>query len=1690
MLNNIKSTVSANSKFSSAFHTELRRSPLFAPYVDQPPDLQKGAFNWFCRTIFKLQKEGYSISTQGEVIFDPYLGPAPPTKGWNVSFTPQPTRLTYYLPKPKAAFSTKRAPCSDGALRDPDCGPPPPLPKRRVSTNYFSDQSGTHRLEGPEVYLTDQELMAQVSKANLRLYRQQINAMRQKSEDSARENRKKKNKKERKELAELRRQIKSGFQDQMHFPVKHSVSKQLSELITSESEKFRELLSDTTKEASEYASCIAESHSKIAGASDTMKNLLLVALVITVFILLTKSPGPAQSAFYCMILSLAVPAVLWEAIKGYFAPKHSDQGPLNFSGVTTLAGICMTFLCFNGGSVFQSRNNIFKNIGFFPRFVGGLNDIGSYVAQVLESVVNWVARCFGKDPVTLFNTGKTEIDAFLKRVETILITDPDSHPDPHAFFEDVLDARGDGAYLIEQNRWAPAFERFISRANDKLDRLIHQNGALISKYGCEKQEPRVLALSGPPGAGKSLCSSAFTEIFAAGILGPEVTSRPDYNSSHYIYVKPADAQYFDGYKKQPVVGYDDFGQEKPVPGAVNPFAELIRIVTCFACQLNKADVGDKGKVYFTSKVIVLSTNLQNLRDASTVILSPEAVIRRFHVPYEVFPQREFSLEHDETKLDAMKFNDERIRQGGAFPWNCFKFVRKNWNSEIPPKYDDPSVTYDVVVREVFAGVHKSREHFTGMNVCKASLIQEGHHFFSESERLLLEDIDSKRIKGPSGASDQGGHHSKQRPHVDPNLTKFLYEMGELDDEPPESKPVSEFEVECLMWEALAKKPPPFWSWLFKISKTLAMAGVAVIVLKLIYGAITTSISKLIDLVKCLFGKCDKKEISDVDYISHNVRRASPEFVKNMRENLESHLNNYSGKPMASTFAAAAGINNQSNELPARPGRVKAEYHNQSSSGSGPAEALNVSVLKNQFHLHTMLGDATFLSGAIVCLENAYYIMPAHFIDVYKRTVATGEYDDNTKALLVNAHTPKHRVTIPYTKLMSSVVHVDSQRDVAFLHLPNLQRRSSIVDKFITLSDVPSLSNADVRLEKVVLDGNEATHLVRYSPSKRLDAIPIDNPGNPALARKLVQGWVYPIPTVNGDCGSLLTLVGHHWTGCRRILGFHSAGDGATGISNALTQEYLKQVLKSLGSIQCVPLPTTPAVMSFAENQSGEPLATVSRKLAVSRCPATSLFKTKFFNYLGPFDYTPACLTKKAGVCPMAKIRNQYTRIAPLLDDEKIDRATYEAFKPLNARSVDDFRGILTFREAVAGKPEVPYCNGLTRATSAGWPLCTELSNGKRDIFGYTDEYNFNTPEALKLEQEVLKVENLAREGVRSLHVYVDFLKDELRSQAKFDSCETRMISACPLPYAILFRKYFMAFTASVQKHRLFVGPAVGTNPYTEWNLLAKLLHSKGRKIVAGDYKGFDYTASPQVHKSILDAIQAWYGDEHYLVRRVLWEELTNSIHLSSSDGNVSDQLYALCGCMPSGFPGTSVVNCYDNIINMIMAYEDLTERHASTFWEHVMLVVYGDDNVMSIDDQTISLFNQNTIPKAMRAYGREYTNDRKDEQVTPDYRTLEEVTFLKRSFVQCENTWLAPLELKSVLSILYWAHNKKDLDDTLVQNFEGTLQELSLHSPSVWDQYAPKVIAAAAELISTVPSRKPTQTNYQTLVSTRVDTWW
>jgi hypothetical protein len=575
--------------------------------------------------------------------------------------------------------------------------------------------------------------------------------------------------------------------------------------------------------------------------------------------------------------------------------------------------------------------------------------------------------------------------------------------------------------------------------------------------------------------------------------------------------------------------------------------------------------------------------------------------------------------------------------------------------------------------------------------------------------------------------------------------------------------------------------------------------------------------------------------------------------------------------------------------------------------------------------------------------------------------------------------------------------------------------------------------------------------------------------------ELRRAYKYEVRTKNGDCGSPLLLSNPNIA--PRIIGIHVAGTKLGGLSAAITREDVDDAYALFHDTMRMPRELEGYPQIAIPPFEGNFIGIAECPLKVNRPFVTKILPSRLYEEWGPSSTAPAVLRPTNGIDPLKLAVEKYGKAKLELDERECRIACHDWFSVLTSAPNYDYTHvpeICSFEEAITGKVGEEFFDAICRNTSPGYPFCCQPTPGypgKKRFFGKKTIYDLYRKECDLLRILVDNMERDAVDGVRHLNAFVDCLKDENRPLQKVKELKTRMISAANLPHVILFRMYFIDFIRTVMKTRIYNEVCVGLNVYSmEWDELAKRHKDKGIETIAGDFSGFDTRHCATIMWVILDMINGWYNDgpENASIRRTLWYDLVNSIHVSH------DTFYIWFGALPSGHPLTTILNCLINCILFRIVYAHMHPN--KPFYEAVLefkvqcyLSVYGDDNMCTPSARVIKWFNQETIEGPMGAIGYAYTSELKDG--SHERRGLERVSFLKRGFRWCYrlHRYVAPLDLEVILESPYWTKKGLMEDQISRDKVDIALEELALHEENIFNEWAPKIIRASMEVLQYTP---------------------
>lgn len=1387
--------------------------------------------------------------------------------------------------------------------------------------------------------------------------------------------------------------------------------------------------------------------------------------------------------------------------------------------------------------------SLVKSFSTFDRSKLGLTSAIQFSIRLLEKIVNWFRdSVLGLPRISLLESSIPELQSWTDKIDMVveesykgtLVINTANAARLHSLLMEgnQLSAKKFGASDAAQVRMA------LSTYMSTLRKLTLPFDQANFAGNSARMEPVVILLSGKPGVGKTWMLLPLIMEVLKEVLPSERRYALNADLNNEIFSRYPETKYWEGYRGQEACIFDDFGQARDAVGQPdNEYLELIRAANIFPYQLHMAGIEAKGCTNFTSRLIFCTTNVENFRPDS--IIEPEAVMRRFDMILSVYPKAEFCVD---PTVDRAARRLDKSKAGDRFKEDIHEFCLKKASgtsigtdiveilsfselkSRIVSLYKKRALVADVYVADL--SMRNKLEKFAPEGLGQSSLIQmeelrEFDDAFDSSvpgedlsdktlEELLAEpavdpldanvslfvdtlrgmktlDYDSLLDELQSAGFGHEAHSrvygayrrnpaaflacAEKKPELLAKLIRRLQPepcvVIDSDDRNKLQKAKSTLSLYWVKAAEVVSSLKSRWSWLEEWQKALIIASV-------------------FSAGLCAFGVAawSKRE---------NPEQGEPEKVISADELVD----------MEDPRAESGGPRDKNPKF--KISKLKTSNVFKPEGGLDlTADAMMAKAVCKSTYLMTIpvlndqrLGYGTFIKGKLL-------FMPYHFLSLLKDIIVDQAEDTDVVKFENVATDSVRRITIRDILQGHLPDPALVKKDLCIVYL-DVHQHPDISKFFVTDKQMENFSRMPASLYTVRTDPKCVW--VNHAVVRR------DGPQTVygeecGMSTYVVQDVLkYDIPTVPGDCGALLIaqLTGF---GPGKFLGFHVAGStNRIGFATVLTHEDIEKAVERTAQLAPGPVFAPPFEEDLFLPQCARmpvpghfvPYKTIDK--AVSQPGRSKITYSLLHNEwttspyglprLRPFE-TPEGMKD-----PLLMAVERYGQEPAVVKREPLSLAgDYIASRVLsvvNQSSSTDPR-ILSFEEAVLGLPEEKYCKSIPRGTSAGYPYILKEKpghRGKERFFGKLQDFDLSGEECVQLKKECESMVDSAREGKRSEVVYVDFLKDETRKHKRVAEGNTRLISAAPIVYSIVCRMFFMSFVMAVMAYNLFVGIGVGINCYSEdWDVLAKLLRSKGDNIIAGDFTGFDTSHYQFLAEQVLKIIQAYYaGRCEPKVRDVLFADLTDSVHI------LRDLIYQWCaGRLPSGHPLTAVFSSFMDEVLYVAAWIVLNPKGAAgvgDFAKHVCLVTYGDDSICSVSDHAIKFFNFHSISKCMADFGYTYTDEMKlSNEEAPPCRSLSEVTFLKRGFrfETRVGRWVAPLKLDAILEMLYWTKRGASSKEITCTNVVNALRELSLHEKSVFDEWAPKIISASRERLDFHPEI----TDYRTLqqIACGLEVFW
>jgi len=1128
------------------------------------------------------------------------------------------------------------------------------------------------------------------------------------------------------------------------------------------------------------------------------------------------------------------------------------------------------------------------------------------------------------------------------------------------------------------------------------------------------------------------------------------------NPNDFMFNREHEVVYWEGYNPRKVITFlDDFGQAKDVAGnADNEFMNLIRMVNEHEMHLHMASIEKKDSTFFTSKFVVVTSNLDIIQPVS--INSAAALDRRFDDKYIVVPKPQFAENPDASPMNR-KVDKAKLELGidgvtSNDPHYCLDFVelvQDPTSKDDEPKYRVTNVLdFDGVCQRAYDRFLKKRAWF---NQKKKELNNTRDSIFSKED---LDAFNITQVPTPCTLKVKTNYveldkyiMSKYAMYID-KMDQYLLALG---------FPTSAYYRQFLLGAACEKfGAEAAVTYIFKGSPEISGIRLATAVGQgIINEEYNRSVENTLEdhVEKHLSGLANfAYHIMDIAY-EYKAYILAPITILVLKQ-IWSKWFETDLTASSATFIAGEDV------IPFTSTQSVFDYD------QGALNIVNKVVKKNSYEFFMECEGQTQRLGYITFIVGQTALMPQHFM--YQIQRATKQCPDIVNIWLKSnlGDNFDHKISyLEFKKMNTFDGHID-YRDLQLIVFPFIRCHADIQSFFISNTTAMKLDKFPAVLVHPGRDVNVDNHTYATKSKCRYS----DPEGH---TWNYDMNVFYALHTTKGDCGSILFNVNKSLQR-EKIYGIHVSGDSSRGIgqSTIVTQQdliFMLQKIPKFYRVQDINVPLETQAEDTIHSDRFVPIFKLQKY--PTQFYKSSYKRSQLYESFGPSLKSLSLLHPKMidgeMVDPLYEGLKNYGSADVFLNSTLLSRVGDNYLFFLKKRSVFDITPrLLDMDECIKGiEGEIAY-GSVNRQSSLGYPWNCESHagfKGKEYIFGKDDDYDTTSPAFILWKKTVDIKEQMLRDNIRPQFYFTDCLKDEKLKKAKVLAGKTRVFSAANFELVYLFRKYFGSFTLWFNKNKIYNGSAIGLNPYSaDWDAVAKMLTNMGghpdkEAFGAGDYSKFDGSEKARVHYEILSIINKWYndGEDNARIRRILWLEVVNSTHVVKGD------LVMWNNSLPSGHPMTPIINNMYNHLAFRYAWGLIVGIRPSDlqlFDEHVYLITMGDDNLFSVSPTYSSVFTESNISIAMKELGLTYTSDTKDG-VNMELRSLDKVTFLKRSFVYNQDLcrWIAPLDFDTIIQMMYWVKKKGDENELISSTIDTSIRELSFHGRIVFQEWIEKI---------------------------------
>ncbi|BAD99001.1 polyprotein [Gentian mosaic virus] len=1194
------------------------------------------------------------------------------------------------------------------------------------------------------------------------------------------------------------------------------------------------------------------------------------------------------------------------------------------------------------------------------------------------------------------------------------------------------------------HRGSPQVMTLVTKALEKLTEL--HNSIVMAGSNGSRRAPFMVFFTGASGVGKT----SVVQRMSANWLQQEQLG------SNEVYARNGQDPFWSGYRRQAVVTYDDFGA---VPGLVSNEAEIINVVSRNPHAVNMADLKEKG-MYFDSRLIIASSNFLAANPESGVH-DAEAYERRRHcvikvtlkngVPYNPANpcgNQEYALLDSKSPFHVLRVF-ETYEELWSFIYNRFKEHEENeqtFLSSLPiPEGTEADALKNLV------GISVAIGSIGPQAVMKyAAQHLPGHHFLisdGDTVYFWLEDGTVTRVNVKNlGLSNLEKAELQQRsltcaltyqnlaklfPTINPLAVLYAKNIVKkgwiLEDLSISSACTDEF-----MKGQIARLPEWQRAYLHVLGRHLQDAGDK--------GWFRNCLEETKKALRASYvWEYKKWPFAMKLAVGTLIAIFGGAVVYSLLQNL------WGCAGEASFVVGAAALFSEGSKLEAQslpPNKVAGEYLFRNKKvrvrnweGQAPCFGdtagwiadncmATLNVLGNRIQVCLMPNRGFLIvnhfaraipHGAMVQLESS--LSSTYFVWERKKLTL---FEGNELALYVSSMIPK-----VVDSLQTRVVYDAESLPESFKAI------------FFSYKFDPTLQQMIPEIGEIMCRKKNQTLTVCSGEYRR----------------KVPLHLQYENSTIKGDCGSLIMV---EVDGKMKLVAIHVAGTGQ--LASRAFIPFDERFAQTTGQSDFV-MNYTEWAMPEILGPGCRVIGAIAKEHQVAVGGKTSFVETPQEWHLDtPCDKLPSVLkrndvrlagTANADYDPFSVGMTKYAKEAGPFDADVLVTVCEEI-----KETWYDAQGDFTFDEvslevALNGVANLEYFDAIVLSTSEGYPYRLDRKSGDkgkaRFVDGEAGDYTITNSQML---QDIAWFENESKVRVPDLYC-IECVKDERLPKRKvLETPKSRLFTVLPMSYNLVIRKKFLNFVRFFMTRRDVLPCQVGVNPYSrEWSRIACKLLEKGNNILCCDYSRFDGFLPKCIMSQIGHLIGTFMKKDEAEV-----EQICNLLLACSGRYAICEKLlYRVENGIPSGFPLTVIVNSILNEILVKYAFRMCFADNPmvrESFDTHVSLVVYGDDNLISVSDAISAKFNGEFLVDFFLKLSITVTDGVDKTKKGISFRRLADCDFLKRGFKNLpDGEWIGPMSRESLWPQLHFVRAKKlEMADAYVANLNNILRELWLHS--------------------------------------------